>query len=75
MRAFLDGETLLAAEKMPHTGIKDLAENFVLYGALAEIFARKAGFNRGLGGSMHLFSPPSAPCPTTPSWAGPRTSP
>ena len=63
MRAFLDGETLLAAEKMPHTGIKDLAENFVLYGALAEIFARKAGFNRGLGGSMHLFFPPFGSMP------------
>ncbi|MBR3639659.1 MAG: dehydrogenase, partial [Clostridia bacterium] len=30
-------------------------KDFLLYGALAEIFARKTGFNRGLGGSMHAF--------------------
>ena len=35
--------------------IKELAINFLLYGALAEIFARTTGFNRGLGGSMHAF--------------------
>ena len=29
-----------------------------LYGALAEIFGRENGFNRGLGGSMHAFFPP-----------------
>ena len=27
----------------------------MLYGALAEVFARTTGFNRGLGGSMHAF--------------------
>ena len=55
MKNFLGGETLAAAEKIPYQGIVDLAENFVLYGTLAEIFARKAGFTRGLGGSMHAF--------------------
>ncbi|MBR5900237.1 MAG: dehydrogenase, partial [Clostridia bacterium] len=29
--------------------------DFLLYGALAEVFARTTGFNRGLGGSMHAF--------------------
>jgi 2-oxoisovalerate dehydrogenase E1 component len=63
MKGFLDGETLRAAEKIPYKGLKDLAENFVLYGTLAEIFARKAGFNRGLGGSMHAFFTPFGSMP------------
>jgi 2-oxoisovalerate dehydrogenase E1 component len=63
MRSFLDGETLGAAEKIPYKNIRDLAENFVLYGTLAEIFARKAGFTRGLGGSMHAFFTPFGSMP------------
>ncbi|MFP3089452.1 dehydrogenase [Treponema sp. TIM-1] len=63
MKDFLGGETLGATEKIPYHGIKDLAENFVLYGTLAEIFARKAGFNRGLGGSMHAFFTPFGSMP------------
>ena len=63
MKGFLDGETLAAAETIPYRGIKDLAENFVLYGTLAEIFARKAGFTRGLGGSMHAFFTPFGSMP------------
>lgn len=59
MEGFLKGETLRVVEKHhPGASVKDLAENFVLYGALAEIFARSAGFNRGLGGSMHTFFAP-----------------
>ena len=53
MKEFLGGDTLKMAEKIGYKNVKDLAENFVLYGTLAEIFARNAGFNRGLGGSMH----------------------
>ena len=63
MKEFLDGETLGIAEKIPYKNICDLAENFVLYGTLAEIFARKAGFNRGLGGSMHAFFTPFGSMP------------
>ena len=55
MKTFLEGETLSFAEKIDYKDTKDLTENFILFGALAEIFARKAGFNRGLGGSMHTF--------------------
>ena len=40
------------------SSVKEVAKNFVLYGTLAEIFARKTGFNRGLGGSMHAFFTP-----------------
>ena len=59
MEGFFNGDTLKVVEKHnPGKDIKDLAENFVLYGALAEIFARKDGFNRGLGGSMHTFFAP-----------------
>jgi 2-oxoisovalerate dehydrogenase E1 component len=63
MKNFLGGETLAAAEKASYKGVKDLAENFVLYGTLAEIFARKAGFTRGLGGSMHAFFTPFGSMP------------
>ena len=55
MKGFLGGETLSYAEKIGYKDTKDLTENFILFGALAEIFARKSGFNRGLGGSMHTF--------------------
>ena len=37
---------------------KALAENFLLFGLLAEIFMRSNGFNGGMGGSMHAFFPP-----------------
>ena len=30
----------------------------MVYGTLAEIFARETGFNKGLGGSMHAFFTP-----------------
>ncbi|MDR2051957.1 MAG: dehydrogenase [Treponema sp.] len=63
MQGFLGGETLAAAEKIPYKNVKDLAENFVLYGTLAEIFARRAGFTRGLGGSMHAFFTPFGSMP------------
>ena len=55
MKDFLGGETLSFAEKIDYADTTELTENFILFGALAEIFARKAGFNRGLGGSMHTF--------------------
>lgn len=63
MKGFLDGETLKIAETISYNGVADLAENFVLYGTLAEIFARRAGFNRGLGGSMHAFFTPFGSMP------------
>jgi 2-oxoisovalerate dehydrogenase E1 component len=63
MESFLGGDTLRAAEKVPHAGLRDLAEAFIIYGTLAEIFARKDGFNRGLGGSMHAFFTPFGSMP------------
>ncbi|MCL2773059.1 MAG: thiamine pyrophosphate-dependent enzyme [Oscillospiraceae bacterium] len=60
MREFFGGIILKVVEgKEEDKGnIKDLAKDFLLYGALAEIFARTTGFNRGLGGSMHAFFTP-----------------
>ncbi len=56
MREFLGGTILNVVEKECKTSdVKELAKDFLLYGALAEIFARTTGFNRGLGGSMHAF--------------------
>lgn len=63
MKSFLGGETLAIAEKVNYRNVRDLAENFTLYGTLAEIFARKAGVNRGLGGSMHAFFTPFGSMP------------
>jgi 2-oxoisovalerate dehydrogenase E1 component len=63
MEGFLDGETLSFAKTIPHGNALELAENFILFGTLAEIFARKAGFNRGLGGSMHAFFAPFGSMP------------
>ena len=63
MEGFLDGDTLRVAEKAPHESVLDLAESFILFGTLAEIFARKAGFTRGLGGSMHAFFTPFGSMP------------
>jgi 2-oxoisovalerate dehydrogenase E1 component len=63
METFLEGETLRAAAQVPHESLRELAEAFVLYGTLAEIFARKDGFNRGLGGSMHAFFTPFGSMP------------
>ena len=58
MKSFLDGKTLAVVEKFDHASVKDLAIDFLIYGAMAEIFARETGFNRGLGGSMHTFFTP-----------------
>ena len=58
MRDYFGGECLRIVEKDATGDVKDLAVDYLVYGALAEIFAREAGFNKGLGGSMHAFFPP-----------------
>ena len=56
MKDFMNGETLAPVEKLNKTGnVKDLAVDFLLYGFMSEIFARRTGFHRGMGGSMHVF--------------------
>ena len=54
MKNFLGGKILKIVEK-GQKSVKDLAIDFLIYGALAEIFARDTGFHEGLGGSMHCF--------------------
>jgi 2-oxoisovalerate dehydrogenase E1 component len=63
MASWLDGETFEFAKRMPHSDTFSLARNFIVFGTLAEIFARKAGFNRGMGGSMHAFFTPFGSMP------------
>jgi 2-oxoisovalerate dehydrogenase E1 component len=62
MESWGDGRTLRAIERDGDGGgwdtVQDQARDFLLYGALAEIFGRETGFNRGMGGSMHAFFPP-----------------
>ena len=59
MENFLEGKCLRATQKIggykDTKDIKELAIRFILYGTLAEIFARETGFHMGMGGSMHAF--------------------
>lgn len=56
MEEYFDGEILKIVQKhRKHDTVKEMAIDFLLYGILAENFARKTGFQKGLGGSMHLF--------------------
>ena len=58
MKNFQNGDTLRVVEKGFSGSVKALAHEFLIYGTMAEIFARSTGFNRGLGGSMHAFFTP-----------------
>ncbi len=58
MKSHFNGSALKIVEKDFDGSVKELAVDFLLYGILAEIFARETGFNKGLGGSMHAFFTP-----------------
>lgn len=58
MESYMGGAPLRVVEQFSNGEIKALAINYALYGALAEIFGRENGFNKGMGGSMHTFFPP-----------------
>ena len=58
MDEFWGGATVAVAKKGFTGSTKQLGIRFLLYGAMAEIFARTTGFNKGLGGSMHTFFTP-----------------
>ena len=58
MQSYADGATLRVVEQDADGTVKDLAIAYLLYGTLAEILGREAGFNKGMGGSMHAFFPP-----------------
>jgi 2-oxoisovalerate dehydrogenase E1 component len=44
--------------RLATNNIRERAEQFLLFGLLAEILMRANGFNGGMGGSMHAFFPP-----------------
>jgi len=58
MSTYFNGDCLRVVEKGHKGTVKELAIDFLLYGTLAEIFGKKYGFNRGMGGSMHAFFTP-----------------
>jgi 2-oxoisovalerate dehydrogenase E1 component len=58
MKNYFGGKVLAVVEKDHKGTVRELAIRFLLYGTLAEIFARENGFNKGLGGSMHAFFTP-----------------
>jgi 2-oxoisovalerate dehydrogenase E1 component len=59
MEGQAEGRLLHTLEaRMPTNDITERAEQFLLFGLLAEILMRSNGFNAGMGGSMHAFFPP-----------------
>ncbi|MBN2300427.1 MAG: hypothetical protein JXC31_04470 [Acholeplasmataceae bacterium] len=59
MENYEDGETYrVVKSENPNASAKNLAIDFLLYGTLAEIFAKRTGFHKGMGGSMHVFFQP-----------------
>jgi len=59
MKGFFDGAIYdVVTKHTKKSDVKDVAKDFLLYGVLAEIWARTTGFNMGLGGSMHAFFTP-----------------
>lgn len=72
MRNYLDGEILepVASAAGSDITVKDLATDYLLYGELCEIFGKRTGFNRGLGGSTHAFFKPFGVYPNNAIAAG-----
>ncbi|HUT25309.1 MAG TPA: thiamine pyrophosphate-dependent enzyme [Sumerlaeia bacterium] len=67
LRNYMGGKCYAAVEKKfdPNVAVPTAASatqafamEYLIYGALAEIFGREAGLNRGMGGSMHAFFAP-----------------
>ena len=55
---FLDGAAYKVVEKASQgrdLSVRQLAVEFLVYGVLAEIFAKETGFHKGLGGPCTLF--------------------
>ncbi len=57
MEGFFEGSTYRVIKDEGKT-VRQQARDFLLYGMMCETFARKNGFNKGLGGSMHAFFTP-----------------
>ncbi len=64
MKEYLNGDILRVVENAAdHTDTEALAIDYVVYGFMAEVFGRRNGLNRGLGGSMHAFFAPLGSMP------------
>jgi 2-oxoisovalerate dehydrogenase E1 component len=63
MESYFGGAPLRVVQKGVSGPVRELAVDYILYGVLAEIFARETGFNKGLGGSMHAFFAPFGSMP------------
>lgn len=58
-RTYMNGAIQRVVDQFSQAdSVQDNAIDYLLYGALAEIFGRETGFNKGMGGSMHTFFPP-----------------
>ena len=58
MEEFDGGNLLRVIEThFPADQIQETARRFLAYGLTSEIFGKGTGFNKGLGGSMHVFFP------------------
>jgi 2-oxoisovalerate dehydrogenase E1 component len=58
MKGYFGGKCLGVVDDGSHADARELSIDYLLYSALAEIFGRETGFNKGMGGSMHAFFPP-----------------
>ena len=58
MSSYFGGAILKVVEQGFSGTTNELAMDFLIYGSLAEIFARETGINKGMGGSMHAYFPP-----------------
>lgn len=63
MTSYMNGKISRAIESLQKDSIKEFAIDYILYGTMAEIFAKETGFNMGLGGSMHAFFAPFGSMP------------
>lgn len=64
MESYMDGTILRIIEPTFGRGnVAELAKAFVVFGTLSEVFGRAAGFNKGMGGSMHAFFAPFGSMP------------
>lgn len=63
MESYQSGRILNVLSKTKYNSVSELAEAYILYGTMSEIFAKENGFNMGLGGSMHMFFAPFGSMP------------
>jgi 2-oxoisovalerate dehydrogenase E1 component len=63
MNSYMGGRILKAVASEGKSDLKELVYDFILYGTMAEVFAKDSGFNRGMGGSMHVFFAPFGSMP------------